>query len=114
MRDSTLFKIGLFGSIIGLLILYIGTLAFEPEQIQIEEIDENYIGKLVQIKGKVTQIREFESSFLIQVDGISVFSYKKITPEIRKGDLVQVIGQVQEYKGELEIVPRRQGDLIVL
>jgi len=112
MRDSTLFKIALFGSVIGLIILYVGTLAFEP--VQVEIIGEEDIGKLVQITGEIQQIREFESSFLIQVSGFTVFSNKAITPDIEVGDFIQIIGQVQEYKGELEVIPRRQGDLIVL
>ena len=114
MRDQTLLRIGIFGSVIGLIILYIGTLAIEPTQIEIQEIDENYIGKLVQVRGQIETIREFESSFLIQIDGIAVFSLKAITPEVGKGDWVQVTGQVKEYKESLEIIPRRLGDLIVL
>jgi len=107
-----LFKIGLFGSLIGLILLYVGTLAFEPEAV--ETIDEEDIGKLVKVSGTVESVRELESSFLIKVSGFTVFSNKEITPDIEKGDLIEVIGQVAEYKGTLEVIPRRQGDLIVL
>lgn len=114
MRDQTLLRIGIFGSVIGLIILYIGTLAIEPTQLEIQEIDETYIGKLVQVQGQIETIREFESSFLLQIDGISVFSLKTLTPEVKKGDWVQITGQVKEYKESLEIIPRIPGDLVVL
>ncbi len=115
MEDTTLVKIAVFCSLVGILILYAITTQIEPAQVPISKINESYVGKFVRISGRVTRVREFKKSELIEIENngrIYIYALKSIIPdEIKKGQLLMVSGQVQEYKGNIEIVPKKEGDL---
>lgn len=117
MEETILVRIGIFCSFVGVLTLYMITIYVEPEQVAISEVNQEYLGKFVKVSGKVASIREFKKSKLIEIedkDRIYIYVLNELLPEgLEEGMLITVSGKVQEYKGNLEIVPKKPGDLKV-
>ena len=68
------------------------------------------VGEDVKLKGIVKGVRKSDKATFIEVEqalpsSIVVFSQENIN--ISAGDFVEVIGEIQEYKGEEEIIANR-------
>lgn len=99
---------------LGLLIFTYASMLMEPPLSKIGALDSNSIGKQIHVQGKVSDIHKFKGgSITISLnDGsgdIDVFvSYymANSTAPIAKGNIVEVIGELDEYQGKLEIKPK--------
>lgn len=118
MTDRGLLKLCLFCSVIGLAILFIGVQMAEAEIMEIGEIDEFSIGRLVSVEGSVySRYYNGEHLFFTLKDDtgkIKVVIFDSgirkmgIDPdEVVKGLDMRLEGRVEEYEGELEIIPER-------
>lgn len=119
MKDSSILKICFITSIIGLATIYIGTLLTEAKEVEISEINERDIGRLVKVKGKISWkyfSKKGNLFFKLKNKGeeIKVVVFKDLIDrlgikgeEIKKGKGVSVLGTVEKYKGEIEIIPER-------
>ena len=105
MKENTLLKIALICSLVGLVALY-----FISEKIEVKDykpIQSTSIGEDVKLQGIITRITEREDVVFIDVNAqnpinVVLFGDKNLT--IKKGDNVEVIGKIQEYKGKNEII----------
>jgi len=110
MDDSTLLKLALSFSVIGIIALYFFSEVIELEELPIENIDMNMIGDEIKIKGIVSNVRDFEKILIIDIKDmktnniIPVLLFKDGNIEIKSNSEVSVIGEVQEYNGKVELI----------
>jgi len=97
MKEKNLLKVALICSLVGIVALY-----FISENI--DDIDKN-----VKVKGFVKDLFENEKVMIITIEQpqdmtIVLFKSKNESVGINKGSNIEVIGKVDEYEGELEII----------
>lgn len=107
MEDSTLLRIAVLVSLLGIVVLYLAVVFLKAEEVDMGRIDKEYVGKFVKIRGSSAKIREYENSVVITLENkstIDVFALKSILPYgLTWGDVISVEGTVKEYKGSIEI-----------
>lgn len=100
---SKLLKISFIGAIVGIILLFIISENISINKISIDMIDESYIGRSVRFSGEITKIISSEKFSSIEVDGkILVVLFEKV--DLAKGNKIEVIGKVDEYKNKIEVV----------
>jgi len=104
MKDSTLLKISLIISILGILILF-----FIADNSKIKEVEvnklEHYKDKTVKIKGIIEEVTKTESATFIKVKQpnlVEVVVFEALN--LSKGNYVEITGKVDEYNDEYEIL----------
>jgi len=105
MKEKTLLKIALIGSLLGILILFIISNKLEVNERIISEIDESYIGSNVRINGVVLDVQNKGSIVLIdiaQLEEMHVVVFDNVS--LAKGDYVEITGKIEEYEGEMELI----------
>ena len=108
MKDKTLLKLSLTAAITGILSLFIISQVTELDEIALSDA-ENNIGRTVRVSGRVAYARQDNKTlFLTLEDGkdrLSIVFFKD-SEHIRIGenDIVQVQGDIDEYKGNTEII----------
>jgi DNA/RNA endonuclease YhcR with UshA esterase domain len=119
MDEKTLTKISVVGSVLSIILLYFITLNINPEGMAIGNLDRTLIGRSVSITGKITSLYVNNGNMFMNVadesgeiktvlwkDTLELIHANGIdsgTFEI--GKKISITGEIQEYKGELEIVP---------
>jgi PKD repeat protein len=85
-------------------------------EIPLSEIRNQDLGDLVKVKGVVSVEPGVLGSqiFYLAGSGIQVYSYQKNFPNLKVGDYLEVIGELNEYKGELRIKVSSKEDIKVL
>jgi DNA/RNA endonuclease YhcR with UshA esterase domain len=112
MKESTLLKISLISSLVGLVILLIFSKSIDVNENTISEIDQNDADSAIRINGVVTDVQVRNSTTIInvaQLDKIGVFVFNSNLSLI-KGDYIEVTGKMQEYNGKKSLI----ADKIVL
>lgn len=114
VKDESLLKLSLVTAVAGLLVL-VFLLKTIGEAKEIAAIDEGDIGKELKVFGTISSVyvSKNENIFLKLADDsgeISVVVFKNMARKLnaqllKKGDAVEVYGKIQEYEGELEIIP---------
>lgn len=109
MKETALLKIALICSLIGLIILY-----FISTKIEVKDykpILNKNIGEDVKLKGTVTKISDKGDVVFIEVNQQSPITVVLFSDDddlkLKKGDNVEVIGEVQEYNGKSEIIAQK-------
>lgn len=102
-------KIALVTAILGTIALLILSFYLEPKIVEIGQINEKMIDKIIMIKGNITKIDVKEGITIAKINGINNSSidlvfYKKF--DVEKG-MHEVIGKVAEYRGKLQIEVQR-------
>ncbi|MCD6477650.1 MAG: OB-fold nucleic acid binding domain-containing protein [Candidatus Aenigmarchaeota archaeon] len=117
MIEKDLRNVSLILSIAGLVVLFIGV-NYADVSTNISDIDNNYIGKVVSVKGEISSYfyNGKHLFFDIQDDTgkirvvffENVMKNQNIDPNrMKNGDVITVRGNVENYKGRLEIVGER-------
>jgi DNA/RNA endonuclease YhcR with UshA esterase domain len=116
----------LFTSFLGLILIYIAAINLQPVEIEISKITPELIGRMVLISGKITQKTPNPSGHLFLVisddkSKIQVPIFVDLMNDLKKNNiteddfeinkLIYVNGLVGEYKGELEVLPRKVSDI---
>ena len=119
-------------SAVGLAMIYFVATTIEAEPTRIEDITFEMVGRSVKTAGFIAYRTDHESGhiFLTIEDGDSkiqvplfsgfVSSFERenkqmaTTKELRRGALIEVEGLVGEYRGQLQVVPRKPDDLKIL
>lgn len=113
-------------SVLGLSLIYFAATKIEPKFLDIDQIDTDFLGKTVSTQGTVTSkyISKGGHVFLtisgnrakIQVPLFSNFVKNlDFDPTIIKTKSeISITGTVDEYEGQLQIVPRKPSDLKIL
>lgn len=111
MNETTLLKLSMIVATLSLVLLYFYTTSITLDPItSLDTIEPKSTVKLQGTISKIDQQHE-KMAFLtvdnevIQSTKIVLFKNKNISLE--KGDIIQIIGSVEEYKGEKEIIGNR-------
>ncbi len=106
MQDSTLLKVALLCSIIGLVVLYAWQSKVEIPEAK-AGILADYVGKSVKLKGTIEDVSDYEKTAYLKVSQpslVSVVVFKDSNFSLENGSSVEITGEVTEYKGKLELV----------
>ena len=113
-------------SVLGLLLIYFASINTKPVEIQISDLSFDYVGKVATVSGSIVYKKEHPAGhiFLTLSDGqnkiqVPIFSGlaknledSDVTKEMLKPKaFITVTGTVDEFNGELQIVPRKSGDI---
>jgi len=107
MKESTLLKIALICSVIGVALLFIFSESAEINEKPIGEIDMTNIGEYVKINGAVTNVVDKENVMILTIEQpskINVVLFKKKPVELKQGNYIEVIGKIDDYEGKPEII----------
>lgn len=107
MKDSTLLKISLIISLIGILALFFISESINIDNVNLNQI-EDYIEDTVKIKGIVEESSTTESATFLKIkqyDIIDVVVFDSLN--ISKGSYVEVTGTVDKYNDEYEILAEK-------
>lgn len=107
MKDSSLLKLSLVCSLIGLMLLLVLSEFIEPGAVSISEA-KSAIGAHVYIEGSVVEATyKDEVTFFTVSDGldeIDIVIFEKMDEVLSEGDLIGVTGEISLYKGEEEVI----------
>ncbi|MBC8495981.1 hypothetical protein H8D36_07530 [archaeon] len=101
MKDSSLLKLALICSIIGVIVLFFILQTTELEESNISELDDG----VVRIRGFVEKVTNKGNLTLITISKkelVNTVIFESV--EIQEGLFVDLIGQVMDYNGEKEII----------
>lgn len=132
LKKNKLIYICLVASVVGMVVIYIAAINTEAQPTPIEEINFDMVGRSVKTAGFIIYRTDHENGHIfltimdeeskIQIPLFSGFvsSFERgnkqlaTTRELRKGALIEVEGLVGEYRGQLQVVPRKPDDLKIL
>ena len=110
MKETTLLKIALACSLVGLVALYFISTRIDVKDYKPSILNKN-IGDDVKLKGTVAKISDAGSVVFIEVNQQNPVTVVLFTDDdslkLQDGDSVEVIGEVQEYKGKNEIIAQK-------
>ncbi len=112
MKEKNLLKVALICSLVGIVALYLISENMEIKQRNIEKITIDDIDKNVKVKGVVKGLFENDKVMIITIEQpqdmkVVLFKSKNESIGIFEGNEIEVIGKVDEYEGELEIIGNR-------
>tara|TARA_Y100000034_G_C6606045_1_gene263790 strand:- start:203 stop:508 length:306 start_codon:yes stop_codon:yes gene_type:complete len=92
-------------TVIGLFILYFYAEEINPQLI----FEEDHPAEEVKINGRVEKLRESQKAIFLQVSGeiseiVDVVVFKDQSLYITEGDLIEIVGRVENYQGKQEII----------
>lgn len=105
MKEKTLLKIASVCSILGLFSLYLLSDTLDLSESTIQDLDEK-IGDDAIVTGIVKSVREYNETTFVKIakeETITVVLFERV-PGIQIGDVVQVRGTVELYKGKTELL----------
>ncbi|GAG22180.1 unnamed protein product, partial [marine sediment metagenome] len=96
-------------SLIGIIILFFISGRIEIDEVTIDKLDEMEIGKTVKIRGYVKDVTNLEKVAFLKIaqektEVVSVVLFKEENISLESGDYIEVIGEIEDYKGEKEII----------
>ena len=120
MQDRNLLFLALLGSLGGISLLYMFAIGHDPQLVTSSDLDKHE-GEIVRCEGQVIYITQSEADhiFLEVRDESGTFIvpiYSDIVDsvdEIRRGDYVSVVGKVQKYGDDTEIIISQSDDIKV-
>lgn len=110
MKEKSLLKVALVCSLIGVTVLFFISEFIEVEERNIEEITIDDLDKNVKIIGTVSKIVDTDKVVIMDItqpQKLKVMLFKDKEINLKKGNYIEVLGKVQEYEGELEIIGDR-------
>jgi len=116
MEDRTLLLLAVFTSVIGITVLWFACAANEPVVVALEEVTDELMGKVVTLNGTLGSVKVYDTVVVASFVGseVTLFGFKSNIPKLEKNDFVTVTGEIKEYKGELEIVPNKLEDVLIV
>ena len=112
MKEKTLLKIALSCSVLGLVMLFFVSDSITISNIDISKIEDEEIGRIVKITGMVTRVTNLEKVMFIEVgqqkiEKVDVVLFKDHDFDLAVGEQIEIIGEIEEYKGEKEVIANR-------
>jgi len=108
MKEKTLLKIAIISALAGILILYLISDNIEVSKSSIGKIENEDIGSDVKVKGVVKDVFNGEKISIItitQPEEMKIILFENVS--VSEGDYIEVIGEIDEYNGELEVIGNR-------
>jgi hypothetical protein len=108
LKGKMLLRVAIIGAIVGVFLLYIISQGIEVNENSIGKIEDEEMGNDVKLMGVVTGIYSGEDASIITVSQPSEMKVL-VTGQVNlsEGDYIEVIGEVDEYNGEREIIGNR-------
>ncbi|MFC1704702.1 OB-fold nucleic acid binding domain-containing protein [Nanoarchaeota archaeon] len=110
MKEKTLLRVALVVSLIGIVILFFISEFKDIDETRIDDITINDLDKDVKVIGTISQMRDTDKVMIMEVmqaQKVKVVVFKDDNFSLKKGDYIEVLGKVEEYEGELEIIGDR-------
>lgn len=111
MREKDLLKIALVCSLIGILIILFIVYKYEVPNYNIKDIDKSMLNEKVSIKGQINRITETPGLYILNIKDstgeITVVVFKEEDLDLLENNLVEVEGEIAEYKNEVEIIAKQ-------
>lgn len=112
MQEKTLLILSLVGSLLGIFILFFISNNLELDKSSIDKITFSDVDKNVKVMGNVEEIFENEKVMILEINQLQkmkvvIFKDNNESIDIKKNDYIEVIGKVEEYENELEIIGKR-------
>ena len=112
MKEKELLKVALICSLVGVTVLYLLSENIEIKEKDIEKITLDDIDKNVKVEGIVKDLFENDKVMIMGIEQpqeikVVLFKNKNESILINKGNNLEIIGKVEEYEGELEIIGHR-------
>jgi len=109
LKEKTLFKIAVICSVIGIIGLFFFSERVEVERKDVYRITDEDIGKEIKVIGRIERVDNTEKVMYLQIgqekiETVSVVLFKDADLKLEKGDYVELIGKVDEYKGRKQII----------
>ncbi len=106
MKETTLLKIALICSLVGLVALFFISQRIELKDYKPDFLNKN-IGESVNLSGKISKITAGNNVVLIELSqqvpvSVVVFTDKNIN--LNENNFVEIRGKIQEYNGKEEII----------
>lgn len=129
IKQKKLIFVCIVSSIVGLVLIYIAAANIQPSTVRIKQIDSQFVGKTVKTTGYIIYKNNHpaghvfltiaENGTKIQVPLFAGFvnslnENDVSVDDFRKGAKISITGLVGEYKGQLQIVPRKPNDIKIL
>lgn len=108
MKEKTLLKIAIICAFVGVFLLYLISDSIKMDEKSIEQIENEEIGNDVKVKGVVKDVFNGEKISIItitQPEEMKIILYENVS--VSEGDYIEVIGEIDEYKGEREVIGNR-------
>jgi DNA/RNA endonuclease YhcR with UshA esterase domain len=120
MTDKIIY-VALGVSVLGLLIFTYASMLLEPPLSKIGALDSNSIGKAVHVQGLVSDVHAFKGGSITvsindgsgNIDVFAGYYMTNSTAPIAKGNILEVVGELDEYQGKLEIKPKNADSMKV-
>lgn len=112
INDSKIKKISLVITVIGLVMIYAAS-TYTTNVMQIKDITRSSQGQIIGINGTVTSFSTTNGNIFMNVDdgsgNMTVVMFERTARnqdiyKLKEGDNIEVHGQVNVYKNELEII----------
>ena len=108
MKETTLLKLSVIVSIIGIFSLLIIAETTSLEITKISEINKKDLETKVKIQGKILSIRETPGLYLLTVTDFTsttaLIIFKEDPLDLKKNLEVEIEGKIAEYEGKREII----------
>ena len=110
MKEKTLFKIALVCSVIGLAVLFFVSDNISIDSVDVSSLDSTDIGHEVKVIGSVSKVSSTDKVVFLtvgqqKVEDVSVVLFKDSSDIlIKKGDVVELVGTVDDYEGSINII----------
>jgi len=105
MKEQNIIYISLSMVIIGIISLFVISYFLDYKETEIGMIDGSYLGKNVKVAGEVSNFKDYGSikTFVIK-DSTGEIIVAVFTESLEVEGEVQIIGSVEDYKGNIEII----------
>ncbi len=122
MDDRKIIRLCLAGSVLSIIVLYFAVLQIGSQAVKVGEITGDLVGNVVNVTGEVSNLylhknghvffnlKEGESKVRVVIweSDVEQLRYSRVNiTGIKNGDKVQIVGTVEMYQGEPEIIPLR-------
>jgi DNA/RNA endonuclease YhcR with UshA esterase domain len=109
-------------AIFGICLLFYLAKTSKPNFVPLNEIDSTYIGKTISTSGRIVSVSYNKGNIFLTIYdknssiNVPIFSNiaKYLDVNLKKGQKIVVSGMVDEYKGKLQIIPRKASDIRVV
>ena len=109
MEESTLFKISLIFSVIGILVIIFLAGSLEAKELAISELKSSMVDQEVKITGSIFSIRKTTGPIILTIkdeSGIIPVVLFDNAPNFNKNEKVEVIGDVSEFNNQLQLTAK--------
>ena len=121
MNERNLTKMSIIGISLCLFLLYVISIQNFSLNVKIGDIDKSFIGKSVNVTGEITETYRDKGNMFFDIkdetgkikvvlweDTLELLEINNVNVGgIKNGEKINIMGSVQLYKGELEIIPIR-------